>query len=309
VTPNRVAHHPVFERFTPWRGRVEPGWGVNFLGVRTRTGFTGGLGSGDLPAETHEGEAGVSELVETSYPGFGEEYFEWIDVLEAVVDADQVFTMVELGAGWGRWLINAAAAARQRGLRVSLIAVEAEPTHFGWMHQHFHDNAVDPESHRLIEAPVAGTDARVRFHIGDPSSWYGQAIDPNQPRAEDQSLLEKTRSLLGRRKSWLERQIVEMRAVTLPVILSELDRVDLIDLDVQGVEAEVLEAAERALAEKVKRVHIGTHSEENEQRCRALFARLGWENLNDYASGATAETPWGSISFQDGVQSWRNPAY
>jgi FkbM family methyltransferase len=306
VTSKAVAHHPVLERFTLWRGYVDPGWNVNFLGVLTRTAFTDGMGS-DAPGETHGGGAGVNHFVETSYPGFGEEYFEWIDVLESVVAAEQRFTMVELGAGWGRWLINAAAAARQRGLDVCLVGVEAEPTHFGWMQQHFRDNGIDPKSNRLIKAAVASTEGRVRFHIGDPSSWYGQAIDPNQPRADQQSLLKKARSLVGRRKSPAERQIVEMRAVTLPVILSELDRVDLIDLDVQGVEAEVLEGAEHVLSEKVARVHIGTHSEENEQRSRALFARLGWENLNDYASGTTAATPWGSITFQDGVQTWRNP--
>ena len=31
-------------------------------------------------------------------------------------------------------------------------------------------------------------------------------------------------------------------------------------------------------------------------------------NLNDYPAGAESETPWGPVSFQDGVQSWRNPA-
>ena len=46
----------------------------------------------------------------SAYPSFNEEYFEWVDVLEAVVARAGMFTMLELGAGWGRWLANAAAA-------------------------------------------------------------------------------------------------------------------------------------------------------------------------------------------------------
>jgi FkbM family methyltransferase len=245
---------------------------------------------------------------ETSYPSFDEEYFEWIDVLEAVVTADRRFTMVELGAGWGRWLINAAAAARQRELEICLVGVEAEPTHFDWMQQHFRDNAIDPHAHKLIEAAVAPTDGHVRFHVGDPTGWYGQAIDVNQPRPYRRSLRQRALSALGRRKRPHGRRVVDVRAIALPAILAELEYVDLIDLDIQGFEADTLAVTEDVLPKKVKRVHIGTHSEENERRLRELFTRLGWENLNDYPSGTTEATPWGSIKFQDGVQTWRNPS-
>jgi FkbM family methyltransferase len=167
---------------------------------------------------------------------------------------------------------------------------------------------VDPSCLTLIEAAVAGAEGRVRFHVGDPSAWYGQAIDPNQPRpASSASPFAWLRSSLARRSREEERAIVEVRAVTLAEILDELDLVDLIDLDVQGVEAEVLEPVGDSLTAKVKRVHIGTHSVDNERRLRTLFADLGWENLNDYPHAAEATTPWGLITFQDGVQTWRNP--
>jgi FkbM family methyltransferase len=249
--------------------------------------------------------------VETGYPAFDEEYFEWVDVLEAVVGAAETFTMIELGAGWGRWLMNAAAAARAHDRRhVHLVGVEAEPTHFRWMLQHFRDNSVDAESLTLIEAAVAAEDGRVRFHVGDPSAWYGQAIDPNPPHpVPPASALRQLRALFQRRARDDERAIVDVRAVTLTSILVGLERVDLIDLDVQGVEADVLESAEDTLTEKVERVHIGTHSAENERRLRVLFGRLGWEKVNDYPCGAEADTPWGLIHFQDGVQTWLNPRF
>jgi len=295
-----VTHHPVFEQFEKWRGEVGPGWNVNFLGVRTREAFMAGMNG----TTTSSG----SRWVDTDYPPFDEEYFEWIDVLDAVVAADDMFTMIELGAGWGRWLMNAAAVRVRRRLPFHLVGVEAEPTHFRWMQQHFRDNAVDAESLTLIQAAVARDDGRVRFHVGDPSAWYGQAIDPNQPIPERRlSRLRQLRALLERRPAPDERTIIDVRAVTLPSILHGLQCVDLIDLDVQGFEADVLESGGDVLSEKVKRVHVGTHSAENEQRLRTFFGRLGWENLNDYACGSEADTAWGVISFQDGVQTWRNP--
>jgi FkbM family methyltransferase len=295
----QAAHHPVFDRFPRWSGDVDAGWSVNFLGVRTRDEFSAGM-TGAVASERRS--------IETAYPPFDEEYFEWIDVLEAVEGADEGFTMIELGAGWGRWLMNGAAAARQRGRApMRLVGVEAEPTHFRWMRQHFRDNAVDRRSLTLIKAAVAATPGRVRFHVGDASAWYGQAIDAGEPTPKGRpSLSERLRAVLDRATPHHERSIVDVRAVTLGSILKNLERVDLIDLDVQGVEADVLESAESLLGERVKRVHIGTHTAENERRLRLLFERLGWENLNDYACGAEAETPWGPISFQDGVQTWLN---
>jgi FkbM family methyltransferase len=296
-----VTHHPVFTQFPRWSGQVDSGWSVNFLGVRTRDEFTAGM-TGAVASE--------SRLVETDYPAFDEEYPEWVDILEAVNGAVGTFTMIELGAGWGRWLMNAAAAARRRqGLSIHLVGVEAEPTHFRWMKQHFSDNSVDAASVTLIEAAVAAEPGRVRFHIGEASAWYGQAIDVSQPQPEPRRpLLKRLQALFEGAPHVNERSIIEVRAVTLSSILQGLARVDLVDLDVQGVEAEVLESAEVELAQKVKRVHVGTHDADNERRLRELFERLGWDNLNDYACGSVDETPWGRISFQDGVQTWVNVA-
>lgn len=271
---------------------MEPTWDVNFLGVRTRVAFTAGMGS-DVAAS--------ARFVETHYPTFDEEYFEWIDLLEAVVTAGRRFTMVELGAGWGRWLINGAAAARQCAItELCLVGVEAEPTHYRWMEQHFADNGVSSESRRLVEAAVTTSPRPANFHVGDPSAWYGQAIERNPFRILGERPFRSRRRLA-------RRTLRKVPTVTLPSIVSDLNAIDLIDADLQGVEADVFESAEALLAEKVKRVHIGTHSSKNERRLRGLFSSLGWESLNDYAAGAEVDTSWGRIKFQDGVQTWRNP--
>lgn len=292
-------HHPIFSQFPAVQGSAEPGFDRSFLGVATRRSFF-----------TPDTESPGTSALAPDLPQFNEEYFEWIDLLEAVRHAEGRFTMIELGAGWGRWLMQGAAAAITRDIPYLLVGVEAEPAHFVWMKQHFSDNRVPDTSLRLHQAAVAGTEGWVRFHVGDPTAWYGQAIDPNAPDARLRpTMRDRVRRLPLRRRGpgSGERSVERVRSLTLTSLLRELQVVDLIDLDVQGVEAEVLESAAAGLDAQVRRVHVGTHSRENESRIRDLFGRLGWENRNDYESGSEAETPWGRISFQDGVQTWINP--
>jgi FkbM family methyltransferase len=295
------AHHPVFERYARWAGEVPDGYTADFLGVTTRTSFY-------LTREQLRNVGRADGPVTPELPLFNEEYFEWVDVLEAVQQAAERFTMVELGAGWGRWLGIGAAAAKQRGLSSFLVGVEAEPSHYRWMAEHLRDNGIADDGFRLHEAAVAGEDGSVSFHIGDPVAWYGQAIDPYSSEADERSVDARLRGLprRGRHGPSSKRRLQRVSALSLRTVLDGLDLVDLIDLDVQGVEAEVLEGGKMELDEKVKRVHVGTHSVENEERCRALFGRLGWINRNDFPSGSELDTEYGRISFQDGVQTWIN---
>ena len=173
-----VTDHPVFHRFERWSGVVPAGWHANFLGVLARDEYTAGMG-GSVSAEDRH--------VTTALPAVDEEYIEWIDVLEAVasVPAGDTLTMIELGAGYGRWLACAVAAFRAIGGRsIRLVGVEVKPTHFRWMRDHLRANGIADAEVTLIEAAVAGRAGHVRFDVGYPSAWYGQAIDPNQPRSD-----------------------------------------------------------------------------------------------------------------------------
>jgi hypothetical protein len=125
--------------------------------------------------------------VQAPYPQVDEDYFEWIDLLESVIAARGSYTMIELGAGMGRWSVRAALAARQFKPRMPfrLIAVEADPVHFDWLRWHFLDNGLDPKEHRLINAAVSDTPGVVqpciRGPIGGncdlrPNEWYGQFL-------------------------------------------------------------------------------------------------------------------------------------
>lgn len=300
-----MQHHPVFSRFPRWQGEVPHGFNVDFLGVRTRLAFVERM-PGTQPRPTQiRGEPPL--------PGFNEEYFEWIDVLEAALEARGGFTMVELGAGYGRWLVRAVAALRAANpLPFHLVAVEPEPTHFAWLREHLRDNGIDPGEHELIEAAVTHHGRRVAFHIGNAAGWYGQAVSAPDPQAGIRARLAglRERMLAGLRRRDLapeETAVVRLPSVTLQGILEPLERVDLIDLDVQGAEADVLVHAIDLLDARVRRVHVGTHGQEIEEELRRVFGERGWECRNDYPCLKSSASPYGEIEFNDGVQTWLNP--
>jgi FkbM family methyltransferase len=258
----------VFERFTPWRGKVPEGFRVNFVGVMTPVHWWPVAGDTASGAPT--------------FPPLNEEYFEWIDLLEAVVSAEHSFTMLELGAGWGRWGVNAVAALRQvNNLPYSLVFVEAEPQRPHWLAEHLRNNHVDLSRSTIVEAAACGHDGFTTFQTcDDPARDWGTRIG-------------------GRNR---------VRAVSLATLLKPLAHVDLVDLDVQGAEYDVLSAAPDELHQKVKRVHVETHNTEVEIRLYLYFSRLGWLNLHFYPLNTETDTLYGRVSFQGGVQSWVNPS-
>jgi len=280
-----MVHHEIFKQFQLWRGKVSAGYVTDFVGAMLRSDFVEETVSRDEEC-----------FLSSQYPAFDEEYFEWIDCLESVVAAQDRFVMIELGAGYGRWLVRAASALRRiKEVPFYLIGVEGEPTHFEWMKLHFRNNHLDPHDHHLIHAAVSETEGVTWFYTGDPAEWYGQAIAYPSFPPEDK--------LIARQ----DVNTQEIRTITLDSILDPLESVDLIDFDIQGAEGIVLAGA-RQLDAKVKKVHIGTHGEAIEASLRQTFFKLGWRNVHDYACGCEDETPYGKIHFHDGVQTWINPA-
>jgi FkbM family methyltransferase len=302
-----LQHHPVFSRFKPFSGVVPPFCLVDYLGTKIRHEFLAGFGPG----------CPDPQIAENRYPEFDEEYFEWIDLCEAVVAAKGSFTMIELGAGFGRWSVRAAHAMKQYHpeMPYRLIAVEAEPTTFQWMRLHFQDNGIDPDTHTLMNAAVSDKWGRVQFYIGGPpggpieykaGSWYGQALTksyevPAKTKAEEEYCGYQVQLHESGWKS------IRVMSVSLRGLLKNHKRVDLVDIDIEGEELPAVRSSIEQLDAKVKRLHIGTHEKEIEVELRRILSAHGWQCLADYPLFSQSDTPFGSISFQDGAQSWVNP--
>ncbi len=90
------------------------------------------------------------------------------------------------------------------------------------------------------------------------------------------------------------------------MLLRPLGRVDLIDADLQGGQADVLESSAASLDSKVRRVFVGTHNPGVEVRLRGLFQELGWISVYDFPGGSASDTRWDWIMFEDGAQTWLN---
>jgi FkbM family methyltransferase len=303
-----MRHHPAFDALTVHQPAETPALWFDWLRVLQRKAYDAGTTGCDVPAlEDREAAARPDQPIVSGeargrcLPAFDEEYLEWVDIVESVRAARGCYTMIELGAGFGRWLVRAVAVLRQLApdLPFALVAVEAEPTHMLFLREHFELNGIDPDDHWLIEAAVAARTGYAKFAVGRATSWYGQAIVGAASRFDRMKRLW--------RKSPAGADVDVVKTVDLRTILDRFERVDLIDLDVQGQELEVLSAAADELDRKVARLHIGTHATAIEAGLRELLAQRGWEPVNDYACGKESQTPFGRIAFGDGVQTWANP--
>jgi FkbM family methyltransferase len=284
----------ILERFRPWSGVVPAGFFAYFLGNLTRADYWA------FPKEIRA--LYDHERHETfSLPSLDDNIFDWLVLLEAVSDAKDSFTMAAVGAGWGRWLVAGAFAARQLGsMPIRLIGVEAEPTHFKWMHEHFRDNHLDPADHELIEAAAAATSGRAWFYVGDPAAWYGQSIVQGDVVTAGAAVDGEV--VHGGYKA---RQV---RTVDLRELLGKYSRVDYLHMDIQGAELDFLSSHPTVLNSTVKRVLVGTHSSNIETGLRQLFASLGWRAQYDFPLGAQLRINDAVITLGDGVQVWINPA-
>jgi FkbM family methyltransferase len=334
-----MKNHPVFDKFI-WK---EPVFNdivnINSIGVIQRKCYDFGMYQ-NQPLSTiyqalkkqHLELPRIANLPSTSSkvgpefsPPLDEEYFEWIDLLESVIDYAAVqphrpYTFMELGAGFGRWLVNAVVALRQIGeYPFMAVAVEADMQHVAWLTQHALDNSIPKDRLSVHQAPITGDGREVYFLTGNHGAWYGQAIiDDAYAEHILQSLRFQIKEKIATEKNRLinrfvnpsaQKYLSRVKSITLQQILSRtVNPVDLLDMDVQGVEAEVVESSIGSLTKKVLRLHLGTHSEAVEKRLRECLRNAGWTCVSDYPCLSTIQTNFGVVKFGDGVQSWINPS-
>jgi FkbM family methyltransferase len=301
-----MQHHPIFESFLRVGANSDPLFDVNFVGSRVRHTYEAKI---ETRGVYGSGRCSLINEVDPSLPlPTSEDYLEWIDLMEAILDADSKFVMVEAGAGYGRWLVNAANAIRNlkhsQITDFTLVGIEPDPTRFAYMEQHFLDNHLLPKAHWLIQAGVSDRSGFAFQKQAQNPMWaYGDELIHS---AELDQLAESipNAELVSNEGSVTARGVP---CVTLSSVLERFERVDLVDADLQGEELRVTRECISALNQKVKRLHYGTHSEAIEAGLREILSQNGWIQLNDYSLGKRSATPFGVVSFIDGIQSWMNP--
>src|SRR5260370_14578052 len=153
------------------------------------------------------------------------------------------------------------------------------------MREHFRHNGLKPRHHTLLHGAVTNKPGKVEFYIGGPAggpqdlapdAWYGQCLSKDYEVAEAKAAGKYNGFKVLRYKSgW---RSIRIPGVGLGSILKKLDRVDLIDLDIEGEELPSLTSVAAELDVKVKRLLIGTHGKEIEAglRERILAHRSAW---------------------------------
>jgi FkbM family methyltransferase len=210
------------------------------------------------------------------------DHIEMLGMLDAALQATEKFTVLELGAGWGPWVVMGAAMARKRGLEYRLIAIEGSSDHFDFMKTHFLDNGLNPADHKIFRGVVAAGDGIAKFpKITNPSSDYGASIGVG-------AVLE------------------DVEAYSVATLLRGEPVIDILHCDVQGNEVDVLAPALVELRKQVRRIVIGTHGRKIEESLFDLFGSAGWRLEGD-AACQMKQADGSIVLVQDGAQLWVNP--
>jgi hypothetical protein len=294
---------------------------MNFMGVKRSVEYF----IGEERKALANAEAGpYSCATERPKVTDGEEYFEWLDVIEAIRAAQDSFTMIELGAGYGTRTVNAFVALQKlKPLPSKFVVVEGDPAHFAWAKDHALRNGLQPDQHWFINTLVSET-GRPQLFASAPGRYSNMIVDEHAARIvrdllADAGLLEQaTLNLMNfghmNAAIHLDDQVYDkpvnctfLNALTLDTILQPLDFVDYMDVDIQFAERTVLPAAIDQINEKVRRLHVGTHSREIHAELQDLFEDYGWTAVFSFPNSARHDTPYGEFSTSDGILTMVNP--
>jgi FkbM family methyltransferase len=278
----------ILREFVNPDAKPEPGFLVDFLGSRIRSSSL-----------WKQARALDGQVIGLPIPAdFHAEAVEWIGLLKAVRSAGDQYVAMELGAGFGPWVIAGAVAARRRGITdIRLCAVEGDPHHFQFLRQHFLDNGFDPDQHALLEAAVGVSAGEAHWPISEASSaaeeWGSRPLETDRDY----------RGLQFQNTQRIE--VVSMR----DVVMREPSW-DLIHIDVQGDEVEICRSCMDELTSRVRRVIVATHSRKLDGDLLELMFRAGWHLEHEKPAKFAFmpnHTTLEAMTTIDGTQIWRNP--
>jgi hypothetical protein len=305
----------ILQKFPPYSGYVPKGYLVDFLGCLTDANFRTMWGVD--PAT----QGGRSVVAQEPMISWGEGLFEAYDWLEAAREARDRYAMITLGACYGVQAVGAYKALQLvNPMPAKLCAVEADPENFAWLKKHFRYNGIDPDQHWLLNCALSDTNRPVLFPEGSPGSGANDCMATNDRSARsgyarelvaDPNLAERLTKLIvdgdtgvstNLAPGWdFPASIKFVSAVTLRDVLSPFDRVDLLESDIQLSEKIVFPPAMDVIKQKVKRVHIGTHSGGVHDDLLQALAIRRFEIIFNYAPQTHHETHLGAFDIKDGL--------
>ncbi|WP_284948085.1 class I SAM-dependent methyltransferase [Acidisoma cladoniae] len=240
-----------------------------------------------------DGKAGTVEAIPIP-ANWHADIAEWGAALRAVDLARGTFTVLELGCGWGCWMINSGVAARRAGLDVHVIGVEGDAGHIAFATEACATNGFAPNQITLRRGIAAPENGMALFpRQGQAGVSWG--LEPIFGATEEQ-----------RREAAASGNYDELPMIALRELAGARERFDLVHIDIQGGEADFIAGCLPAMNDRVAYLLVGTHSRQLEGRIMDTLLPAGWileiERPAIFALGAD-----GPRITVDGVQGWRNP--
>ena len=280
---------------------------IDWMGVRTRISM--------LSWAPQELANTVSAELPIPDDGYRSEAEEYVGLALALDRADGDFWIVEVGAGWAPWAVSAVVAARERGLTPRGIAIEAHPEHARWAVQHAQDNGIDVE---LIEGSAEDILSQTRgstatMLVISAAGWHSNTIlEFPDVDGMDMGLAVCTMPDSGTDYRGAHLQHRKVTAIRLSDLFAALGnpRIDLLHIDVQGVEFELLHAEAGGVQDHAQLMAVGTHSRLAEGQLQDFFLERGWGIIIDEPCEAlfTMTHPTlAGFTVRDGFQLYENP--
>lgn len=329
-------HEEVYSHFSPFRGALpNKGILVDFMGIYFPHGLYCNSAYLPQPAahairtrqcalyEDLHARKKCSEIscLQATWPVISEEYFEYADVLRAGLDyaedlkrvsSSRPFAFVEIGAGYGHWTFTAHKAVQQLVPQVEhkYLCIDVVGSLV---------TAVEKLAH-LNKVELDGPKSSLRFHVG-----YIGAVDSDNGDGEKQVFdgkdqIKQYSEFWGTGPSDSSAALKTVSLRTLFDLYKMPSCIDMVDIDVQGTEYKEYQGrrgifygddAIKVLTERARRVHIGTHFDDEEavqqrQKLVDMFLLFGWKIIWQFDQKLSVPTYLGNIAFGDGVLSFLN---
>ena len=231
---------------------------VNWLGITTDSRLFNnhneirGRLMGDLP---------IGGLGDGVY-GSPFEYLSLLSAIDASASRD-IFTAIELGAGWGPWISTVGAVCLRLGFKkICLVGVEADPVRYDMMLSHLErNNIINTCDVRTMRGAAWETD----------TTLYWPKIDWRDHGASASSSIDKLEHRGG------NSSFIEIPGFSLNTICDGLHNIDYIHMDMQGAELNVIKSSIELINERVRRMFIGTHARSIEAELLELLRKNRWD--------------------------------
>ncbi len=240
------------------------------------------------------------------------EAFEYISLIEGInsVQNNREVAIVEIGAGWGPWIVNGALIAKRQNKSARLLAVEMLSDKITHLFAHLNNNEIytgidksvniwhhqENNYIKVVHGAVAQNDGIMYAPLVNGSSDHGARPSVNQEKTDYRGL---------------EVSYEGISSYSLSTLLQDLPVVDFMHVDIQGFEYQIISESIQTLQKKVRYLFIGTHSRKIEGDLFSLLYDAGWILLREkpctfrFEKGSTPTLE--GLVIQDGGQQWQNP--